>query len=125
MVNAASAGHYGKQLPGFPTATPLHYTPPTSSPTRRCHYVRGFPFSLFSFFFLFRSASVVEKPFYGKLCCILSGNDAHPAASHPGQKMATPLCFSFTEKYLHIHLKNKTPTSSREKTNGKWHKKIK
>jgi len=81
----------------------IHYTHFFAhSPLSLCE---GFSVFLIFLFFLFRSASVVEKPFYGKLCCILSGNDAHPAASHPGHKMATPLCFSFTEKYLHIHLK--------------------
>lgn len=87
-----------------------------------CHYVGAQTLIYFFFLFFFlRSASVVEKPFYGKLCCILSGNDAHPAASHPGHKMATPPFVFLSPKNICIFIsktKHQLPAGKRQTANG-------
>lgn len=53
-----------------------------------CHYVRLLSFSICGIRKRARAGQL--SLFYGKLCCILSGNDARPAAAHPVHKMALP-----------------------------------
>jgi len=116
MVNAAaSAGHYEKQLPSF---LAFWLANCNSIPFTSLSLCEGFSI------FLFLPARRVswKKPFYGKLCCILSGNDAHPAASHPGHKMATPFVF-LSPKNICIFIsktKHQLPAGKdkRQTTNG-------
>lgn len=77
-----------------------------------------------------------RNPFYGKLCCILSGNDARPAAAHPVHKMAMPchhififylfICFCFflslSLKIFAYSSKQNTNFPQQRQTNGELKK---